>query len=817
MEVLHGVDDSWSNKEKQDLVDPQGMNKYYPGKQNSQNTDGNRVIAAQSQGITGKIDDRLATSPSQNPSSLEQSTGTTHEQGTGLSTNNYTSSKSGTEAFDANISTETRPRPLLTPRSSTEHLNTVQDNAKAGPRRGSWLTTLSSKFSSISQSSPTSSAKSPTNDNNPRKAQGEPITNASVNRGTTESSPLEPYIPQKPKESSGNFFSSLTRRLNPNTAPSNNAIKGALNGGVCPRRTLNVNMHRVRCDIPELEPSKLRRVAFSVDVEVAGPPKYRDEEDKKSKKSKKELEKDKKLKERSEGDTLKHVEAAEDVNRVGTNTVEVVEIAENAVNAKTGILSKKQEKKKRSEEERKERKEKKRRKAEENGTLPVERNGSLDGHSPNTNIEPNEGGRHDRPTTDPVRIYRRCCQLRESPILKRITEQLSSRDLSLEEADNVTCLDLRGSRLQLADFITLGDWLAVVPVRQLLLDDVDIADEGLRVVLAGLLTTKKNAEDRIYGVIENLTLSLNPRITPIGWRYISLFLHMSRSIKTLDLAQLKFPVDYPVLESESAKSASVSTTTMSRPPNVSDVFVRAIHERPGGAVLEEIVMTECDASAEQVRKILEAAKSCGIARVSFAGSHLDDASLDHIYDFVRSGICTTVDLGNNDLRGNTQKLADALADSPDCSVRGLSLASCNLDASSLQTLLPAILKLRQFRFLDISHNKAIFSDNNNDGLSTLRHLVSQIPTLRRLHLTDVGLSAKQAISLAEVLAEGSQLAHVNLLNNEPLISLIASKDEADQQETCALFASLMSAVRASHSIICVDIDVCISLNLYMLL
>jgi hypothetical protein len=90
--------------------------------------------------------------------------------------------------------------------------------------------------------------------------------------------------------------------------------------------------------------------------------------------------------------------------------------------------TKKKDKKKRSEEERKARKEKKRKLAEANGSIPMEihydsadsSDATLDGPEapPSTTSTP---------TTNPVRIYRRCCQLRESPILKKITEWTARR------------------------------------------------------------------------------------------------------------------------------------------------------------------------------------------------------------------------------------------------------------------------------------------------------------------------------------------------------------------------------------------------------
>ena len=79
--------------------------------------------------------------------------------------------------------------------------------------------------------------------------------------------------------------------------------------------------------------------------------------------------------------------------------------------------------------------------------------------------------------------------------------------------------------------------------------------------------------------------------------------------------------------------------------------------------------------------------------------------------------------------------------------------------------------------------------------------------LKRIHLNDVGMSTKQAIALAEVLPEGPRLAHFSILENPQLKVLANAIDEASQEEACALYASLMTAVRVSKTLICIDIDV----------
>lgn len=82
-----------------------------------------------------------------------------------------------------------------------------------------------------------------------------------------------------------------------------------------------------------------------------------------------------------------------------------------------------------------------------------------------------------------------------------------------------------------------------------------------------------------------------------------------------------------------------------------------------------------------------------------------------------------------------------------------------------------------------------------------------MPLLKRLHLIDVSLDPEQAIALAEIFPEIPMLAHVNLMENPKLTALASAKDEANQEEACAFYASLMAAVRVSKSIMCVDVDV----------
>ena len=611
--------------------------------------------------------------------------------------------------------------------------------------------------------------------------------------------------------------------------------------GVVPeRRVMNVDQYRERCKVEGLEPGKLRRVSFRVDVEIAAPVRYSGEDRTPSppilgrKTSLTMLEKEasvkkaKMQKERGEGAALKHPQAvAEEKDATGV----VQASGENVGKSESKEEqhpdappkhdgSKKKEKKKRSEEERKERKEKKKRLAEANGTIPLELQKEDDeSFSSGTSPGASTPRTQDRPTTDPLRIYKRCCQLRETSVLKRVTEQISSPSSTLDEAPGtVAVLELSGLSMQLPDIITLGDWLAVVPVRKLVMENCGLGDEAVRIVLAGLLSVKTNEQARHnrclaksqqgvlphkeerLGVIEKLSLKDNPKITREGWKHVGLFLHMSRSLKGIDLSGIPFPKTR-----ENAERGGNRNVTVEKPETgVSSIISRALGGRLGGDRLEELVLGECDLTPEDVGKIIDGAMQFGLKRLGLASNKLDQPALEHVMRFLRSGKCTGLDLGGNDMREHMRLLTDSLG--PSSPLYALSLADCNLDASSLVSLFPAITKLPDFRFIDLSHNRNLF-DSQPNALTVLRKYLPQLKNLKRIHLADVAMSSEHAISLAEILPEAPGLCHLNILENPKLEDLATAKDDASQEEACALYASLMAAVRVSTTIICIDVDV----------
>lgn len=718
--------------------------------------------------------------------------------------------------------------------------------AKPTPqRKGSWISSLSSKFSSTPPASPgypkdhSNGAKQALT--SPKVELHNPFGTSSQPAAKEEAGKDAASATQNSTTSKGghpSFLQSALRKLSSSGATGLGKVSGL--GPPAQRRVMNVDQNRERCKVPDLDQAKLRRVSFCVDVEIAGFARYPEAEEEKNpagperrpsltmleqqvKVNKKKDAKDAKSKDIGEGAALKNpdrVTEEKETDGIVHANEEVVGTSDNpkpegdSISVNGEAPTRKKEKKKRTEAERKERREKKRRQAEANGTIPMEltRDPSDDESSSAGNSSPGLAGPVsrkivDRPTTDPLRIYKRCAQLRETAALRKICDQISSPSCKLAESPGtVALLDLTGYVMELQDIVTLGDWLAIVPVRKLILEDCGLNDEGVRVILSGLLSCKTeeqakhnkrlarrkiglhHAEEEL-GVVEKVSLKNNPKLTKMGWKHIGLFMHMSRSLKSIDLSGIPFP---PAKFQDGAKA------------DLCTLISKGLAERFGKDTLEEMIMNQCHLAASYVGQLIDGALACGLRRLGLAGNNLEVEGLGHIIRYIKSGVCEGLDLGGNDLHGHLGSLAEALDNQNP--LFAISLADCNLEPSDLNIILPAVTRLTNFKFIDLSHNRALFA-TQPDALSTLRRYLPQMSQLKRIHLADVDLSPEHVIGLAEILPESPELAHVSILENPRIQELMTAKDGPSQEEACALFASLMTSARISHTLCAIEIEV----------
>ncbi|KAJ9141663.1 MAP protein 1 [Pleurostoma richardsiae] len=782
----------------------------------------------------------------------------------------------GHDSPSANATSAPRPIPISRPgfhRTNSSERRTDSPQAtslgSSPARRSSWFSNISQKFSTSAPQSPPQANHTPAQQAEISVPKITPAKNAVLQHGVRHQGE-GPYTPAPPKTGQAGILH-VFRRLSTSSGQLTAAHKANVsNHGLVERRVLNVDRHRERCALPELDQAKLRRVSFSVDVEIAPMPKY-GEDDSLAKKicAVGDRVQKRKISEKGEGEALKHPHAVEDqkeqsgvvkatgehlpkepekegteqpktakeapktvqdapkptqdvpkpVQEVSKTAQEAPKTSPETKDAVDGLSEKsaaaaetrKKEKKKKSEEERKARKERKRKLAEANGQIPLELYIDSDDSD---NLSPTNGSTPRTqlaPTTNPVRIYRRCCQLRETPILKKITEQLSNVANTSAEPGIVEKLDLTGYWMQLADLVTLGDYLAVVPIKEVILENCGLTDEGLRVILAGLLAAKKPEIKRKKpvpqpdglthqgGFVERLVLK-NNKIGLEGWKHLCLFIYMSRTLKMLDLSSIPFPKPTAtVANGQNGHQMNGNST----PSDICKLLSKSIGERLAGSKLELLNLGETGLSSQQLGNVIDGILRSGVRRLGLAHLDLDPHGLEHITNYLRSGKCEGLDLGGNDLRDHLELISDALDDANP--LWALSLAECNLVPKSLCQLLPKLARLHNLRFIDLSHNRDLCKSEPS-AIGILRRYLPKLHSLKRIHLADISMNSDQAIALAEILPEVPQLAHISLVENPELVKLADAKTEETQEEACALYASLLAATRVSTSIVCVDID-----------
>ena len=555
-----------------------------------------------------------------------------------------------------------------------------------------------------------------------------------------------PYIPAPPRGNQPGFLG-VFRRLSSSNTSINPGARAS--HGLVERRVLNVDEKRERCRLSELNQAKLRRVSFCVDVEIAPMPKYSDEDSP----AKTTTEKADRLKaaEKSEGLALKEPRVVEEQKEnsgmakatgeslpkepekegtATTNGKREESICEKAKESKPEKeISRKKEKKKKSEAERKAKKEQKRKEALEKGSIPMEIHLDSDSSTEAKSLSTRSSRRQGIPTTNPGRIYRRCCQLRESDILTKVTAQLPKSTEGCADGI-VDKLDLTGYYLSLQDLVTLGDFLAVVPFREVYLENCDLMDEGVRVILAGLLAVRKpnirhrkptaKSDESIQqgGVVERLTLK-NNKIGADGWKHICLFIHMCRSIKYLDLSSIPFPAAAEPIK-PSHHHLGYHGHIAPAPPDLSLLLSKCLADRLAGPELELLNLSATGLTSSQLKCVIDGLVKSGVTRLGLSHINLDAAGAEHVATYLRNGKCEGLDLGGNDLRDHLEMIAGAIANNHE--LWALSLANCNLNPGSLCKLLPKLSKLTNLKFFDLSHNHALF-ESEPSATSLLRRSV----------------------------------------------------------------------------------------------
>ncbi|KAF9165440.1 hypothetical protein DFQ26_000121 [Actinomortierella ambigua] len=391
-----------------------------------------------------------------------------------------------------------------------------------------------------------------------------------------------------------------------------------------------------------------------------------------------------------------------------------------------------------------------------------------------------------------LNYYLIACNNREEAPIDRLV--LAMR-IAASRADNplLQVIDLSGEPLPRKTLDPIADVLTLeFGLTHLILDNCSLDDDTFKVLLHSLLLTDTLAV---------LSLQDNKKIKQMGFKYISVYLKKTKTLRYLNLSNI--PMD--------KKSAEFLG------------FALRIGRLGFGSRLEELHLDNCGLRGPVLETLAPALRETNIRKLSIKNNRIgamggvwlgvllrdydDNPSVPVPNNNEEQGFrrvfpgasnpellkrtrgIEILDLSNNDLRTGTDYVAQTLRRNQ--SLKYLSLANNNMDANRLVVLADALKFNTGLQTLDLSQNSVC--GPMATGITALKNKMTVNKTLTKLVLANTNLQSEGAIALAEFLPETKSLAYLDLTGN----------DLVDIAGVMALAVS----IRMNSSLICLDLNV----------
>ena len=304
------------------------------------------------------------------------------------------------------------------------------------------------------------------------------------------------------------------------------------------------------------------------------------------------------------------------------------------------------------------------------------------------------------------------------------------------------------------------------------------------------------------------------------WRALGYFVHMSPSLRHLDLSGAQVGV-----EEASMLAVALSTPyTGSSPTDPSKRFppLAVVTSLPSSDSkssvstettqvtsplgIESLSLAECVITPE-ILNVLKPAFMKHVRMLSLASSNgsLPDDCMQIVAEMIANedSSIVEIDFSNNDLSGDKLVPFISTFDKAPAELVHfyiLKMANCNLIQS---TCLPAMFdwftRLPNMRYLDLNDN-ALFT--NKQIAKQLLTALPKMKILRRIHLAGNNISPISLVDIAHIIPDCANIAHLDVVRNPVFESLPHDEGSPDLSGLTALLA----ASRLSKSIVAVSTD-----------
>ena len=355
-------------------------------------------------------------------------------------------------------------------------------------------------------------------------------------------------------------------------------------------------------------------------------------------------------------------------------------------------------------------------------------------------------------------IYTRCCHLREILPIPSTFRQLKGKTAPLR------VLKFLNPRPTLIDILSFCDFIAIVPIHNVIFDNVTLNSEMLRIVLSSLVNST---------TLEKIGLK-NVVITQKDWPFFCKFLFRNKSLTKVDISQTKV---------RSGLSLKDHREYMDW-----DLLINVIRQRKGKP-LEELLLngiklnniplpqfrTLLTVFGEKYKQFYSEATSGSITsptnvqfrssnnmgiRLGLAATGVTEDYLATVLTWLSQYSVQGVDLSFNNLNPFLRTIAKRFSKLPFENLQYFTFNNTSIsNVTDLALVLKYLSRLPNVKYLDLSNIPDVFPGI----IPYLYKYLPRFPNLKRIHIDSNNLIHRQIIMLCGILVKCKSLSHVSLL------------------------------------------------------
>ena len=335
-------------------------------------------------------------------------------------------------------------------------------------------------------------------------------------------------------------------------------------------------------------------------------------------------------------------------------------------------------------------------------------------------------------------IYTRCCHLREILPIPSTLRQLKDKTAPLQT------LKFLNPRPTLIDILSFSDFISIVPIHNVVFDNVGLTPEMFKIVISSLVRSK--ALDRLS--MRNVVIDEN------GWKLLCKFLMRNDSIIKLDISQTKIrhDLDPRLHRSQMDWYLFIDVLQKRKGKPLEELLINGISFNNNLPTFEGLIYSFSSSTNRNSRKL----------KLGIAQSHISvPEQIEILFRWMSEKEIMGVDLAFNDFEHLTKPIIKELSRRNFDSLQYFTLNSTNIQSvQEAALIIRELSKLPQLYFLDLSGLPSLFPAI----FPYLNKYLPRFPALKRIHFDSNEWSYKDISLISQILPKCKELLHVSMMN-----------------------------------------------------